>query len=153
VGFYNLKILTGFIFVLATPISIAYAQEPKVVKPITSSVLYTQLLEAIRPRVEFELKTKVKFKVNKMNVAGNWAYLEVVPLQMNGHFIDYSKTKFRNVDIDLSDPQDKALLTNYALLKKTGSRWYEIRQESFQIRANINWGEYFSVKPEVFGYE
>ena len=144
-------LLPAFLVLFVSTPSIG--QEKTVIKPEVSSTLYKQLLSAIRPRVEFELKTKVKFKVHKMNVDGNWAYLEVVPLRMNGQYVDYSKTKFKNADLDLTDLQQKALLINYSMLKKVEHRWYEIRQESFQIRANINWGEYFPVKSALFGYE
>ncbi len=129
------------------------AADIKVVKPVEGSLVYKKLLNAIRPRIEYELKTTVRLSVKKMNMQGNWAYLEVLPLQVDGQPIDYSKTKFKNANLDLSEPNQAEMLINYALLKLVDGRWYEVRQESFQILANINWGEYFPVKYELFGYE
>jgi len=129
------------------------AADIKVVKPVAGSLVYKKLLNAIRPRIEYELKTTVRLTVKKMNMQGNWAYLEVLPLQIDGHAIDYSKTKFKDANLDLSDPNQAEMLINYALLKLVDGRWYEVRQESFQILANINWGEYFPVKYELFNYE
>ena len=148
-----MPLVTAFVWISLMGIQTSLAQNFAVAKPVVGSLEYKKLLNAIRPRVEYELKTAVKFVVKKMNVMGEWAYLEVLPKQQNGKPIDYSKTKFKHANLDIKDPHQASMLTNYVLLKKVDGRWFEIRQESFQILANINWSEYFPVKHELFGYE
>lgn len=68
-------------------------------------------MDAIREPAEKELKQKVIFNVDRLRVAGNWAYAKVLPTGPKGDPVDYSKTKFQKlIDLGAFDPQGEALL-------------------------------------------
>ena len=68
-------------------------------------------MDALRVPVEKELKQRVIFKVERLRVAGDWAYVRVSPTRPDGDEIDFSKTKYRKqVELGAFDPQGEALL-------------------------------------------
>ena len=68
-------------------------------------------MDAIREPAEREFKQKVIFKVDRLRVAGEWAYARVTPTKPNGDEIDFSKTKYRKqIELGAFDPQGEALL-------------------------------------------
>ena len=69
------------------------------------------IMDALRVPAEKELKQSVIFKVDRLRVAGDWAYARVSPTRPNGDEIDFSKTKYRKqVELGAFDPQGEALL-------------------------------------------
>jgi hypothetical protein len=69
------------------------------------------IMDALREPVERDLKQKVIFKVDRLRVAGDWAYVRVSPTKPSGDEIDFSKTKYREqVEEGMFDPQGEALL-------------------------------------------
>lgn len=69
------------------------------------------IMDALRIPAEKELKQRVIFKVDRLRVAGDWAYARVSPTKPNGDDIDFSKTKYRKqVELGAFDPQGEALL-------------------------------------------
>jgi hypothetical protein len=69
------------------------------------------IMDAIREPAEREFKQKVIFKVERLRVAGEWAYARVSPTKPNGDEIDFSKTKYREqMELGAFDPQGEALL-------------------------------------------
>lgn len=77
------------------------------------------LMDAIRVPAENELKQKVIFNVDRLRVAGAWAYARVSPTRPDGSELNYSKTKFQEqIDLGLFDPQGEALL-----VQKANGRW------------------------------
>jgi len=68
-------------------------------------------MDAIRVPAEKEFKQSVIFKVDRLRVAGEWAYARVSPTKPNGDEIDFSKTKYRQlIELGAFDPQGEALL-------------------------------------------
>ena len=60
---------------------------------------------------EKDLGRKVIFKVDRLKVAGDWAFARVSPILPNGEAIDYSRTKYRKqLELGVFDPQAEALL-------------------------------------------
>ncbi len=69
------------------------------------------IMDALRVPVEKDLKQRVIFKVDRLRVAGDWAYARVSPTQPDGDEIDFSRTKYRKqVELGAFDPQGEALL-------------------------------------------
>ncbi|MEO5721506.1 MAG: hypothetical protein ABIR71_08560, partial [Chthoniobacterales bacterium] len=69
------------------------------------------IMDAIRQPAEKDLQLKVVFKVDRLRVAGDWAYARVLPIRPDGGKIDFSKTKYKeDLDLGMFDPQGEALL-------------------------------------------
>ncbi len=69
------------------------------------------IMDALRVPAKKDLGMTVIFKVDRLRVAGDWAYARVAPTKPNGDAIDFSKTKFREqMEADMFDPLGEALL-------------------------------------------
>lgn len=69
------------------------------------------IMDALRIPAEKDLGRKVIFKVDRLRVAGVWAYARVTPTQPDGSDIDFCRTKYRKqVELGAFDPQGEALL-------------------------------------------
>ena len=87
----------------------AFAQSART--PAPGSEERAAIMDALRVLAEKELKQSVIFKVERLRVAGDWAYARVSPTRPNGDEIDFSKTKYRKqVELGAFDPQGEALL-------------------------------------------
>ena len=76
------------------------------------------VMDALRGPAERDLKQPVIFKVEHLQVAGDWAFARVEALQPNGKPIDYSKTKYREAaEADMFGGGGEALL------KRTNGGW------------------------------
>lgn len=68
-------------------------------------------MDALRVPAEKDLKQRVIFKVDRLRVAGDWAFVRVTPTRPDGDEIDFSKTKYREqMELGAFDPQGEALL-------------------------------------------
>jgi hypothetical protein len=96
-----------------------FFQSPKPTEIGPKHPLRKPLLDALRPRVEGDLKQPVIFRVTKLHVLGDFAFVVCEPRTPADKPIDFKKTHY------------KALLeqgifdgaTTYALLKKVGGKW------------------------------
>ena len=87
----------------------AFAQSART--PAPGSEERAAIMDALRIPAEKELKQSVIFKVDRLRVAGDWAYARVSPTRPDGDEIDFSKTKYRKqVELGAFDPQGEALL-------------------------------------------
>lgn len=87
----------------------AFAQAAHTPKPGSSE--RAAIMDAIRGPAQKELKQTVIFNVDRLRVAGDWAYARVSPARPDGGELDYSKTKFqKQIDLGAFDPQGEALL-------------------------------------------
>ena len=79
--------------------------------PAPGSEERAAIMDALRVPAEKEFKQSVIFKVDRLRVAGDWAYARVTPTKPNGDEIDFSKTKYRKqMELGMFDPQGEALL-------------------------------------------
>ncbi len=90
----------------------------KVQSPKPGSALRKAVLDSLRVPAEKMLKGKVVFQVTKIQVLGNWAFVQGRPLQPNGKPFDYHGTRYQEA-IDAGAFDDGIL----GLLKKSGSKW------------------------------
>ncbi len=78
--------------------------------PAVGSEERKALMAAIRGPAEKDLKQKVIFNVDRLRVAGDWAYARVSPTRPDGSELNYSKTKFQEqIESGAFDPQGEAL--------------------------------------------
>jgi hypothetical protein len=77
------------------------------------------LLDALRPRIENDLKQKVIFRVTKLRVQGDFAFVVCEPRTPADKPIDFKKTHYK----ELMDQQIFDGATTYVLLKKVGGKW------------------------------
>ena len=97
----------------------ATAQTPKVIKPDMKNPLRKEVLNALRPSIEKDLKQKVIFKVESIRVYDGWAFVHVHPLQPNSKPIDFRKTKYKeNLEAGMFDGS-----STYALLRLSNKKW------------------------------
>ena len=89
----------------------AHALAQRAHTPAAGTEERAAIMDALRIPVEKDLKQRVIFKVERLRVAGDWAYARVSPTQPDGDEIDFSKTKYRKqVELGAFDPQGEALL-------------------------------------------
>ena len=80
-------------------------------RPAAGTEERAAIMDALRIPVEKELRQSVIFKVDRLRVAGDWAYARVSPTRPNGGEIDFSKTKYRQqIELGAFDAQGEALL-------------------------------------------
>ncbi len=68
--------------------------------PAVGSAERKAILDVIRKTCERDLQQKVIFKVTLLNVAGEWAAARVVPLRPDGGNIDFTNTKYKDLDAE-----------------------------------------------------
>ena len=79
--------------------------------PAPGSAERAAIMDALRAPAKKDFGRTVIFKVERLRVAGDWAYARVSPTLPDGGEIDYSKTKYRDqVEAGAFDPQGEALL-------------------------------------------
>jgi hypothetical protein len=75
-------------------------------------------MDVLRVPCEKDLGRKVIFRVPHLRLAGDWAFARVVPVQPDGKEIDYSRTKYAEVEADGAFDAE-----GEALLQRTGGTW------------------------------
>lgn len=86
--------------------------------PAAGSVERKAIMDALREPCEKDLGRKVIFRVHHLRLAGDWAFARVVPIQPNGKEIDYSRTKYAEVQAEGAFSG-----TGEALLRRNGASW------------------------------
>ena len=104
------------------------------------------ILDALRIPVRAELKKDVIFKVDRLKVQGDWAFLGGVPLQPDGSAMDYKGT------IHMEAIKEGAFDGGiFALLHKRDGKWKTVR---FIIGATdvpyVDWSQEFKAPEEIF---
>ena len=101
-----------------------FASSQGATTPKSGSAERKAILDAIRPRIERDLKLKVKFEVHHMKVSSGFAFVMAQPILTNGKRIDWRKTKYAQAYKDGYFGQ-----TALALLKKSGKSWRVLEYE------------------------
>lgn len=95
---------------------IATAQN--VYTPEKGSVERKAILDALRVPVERDLKQKIVFAADHLNVSGPWAFVGGDPQVPGGGSPNYRGTRYQAAkDADMFDNNF------FAILKRTGSKW------------------------------
>lgn len=91
----------------------------KLVRPKPGNPLRKAVLDGLRGPIQRDLGQKVIFMVDDIRVSGDWAYVQVSPVQPNSKPIDFSKTRYKEAMEEgfFDGPR------TYALLRKRGGQW------------------------------
>lgn len=111
--------LRTFLLVLGCSLLPAWsASAQKAHTPAAGTEERQAIMDGLREPVEKDLKQRVIFKVDRLRVAGNWAYARVSPLRPDGSAINFRQTRYRvAMEEGMFDPQGEALL------KYDGTGW------------------------------
>lgn len=74
--------------------SVGVSQAGDLYTPTQGSPERKALMDSLRVPVEADLHTPVVFKVDRLKVSGDWAFLLAVPQQPDGKKIDYRGTRY-----------------------------------------------------------
>ena len=126
-----------FLFVLIASCASARAQDT-LHTPKPNSSERKAIIDTLRAPVEKELKQKVVFRVQRLNVQNGWAFLQGVPQQPDGKPVNYRITPHQ-VAIEAGAFDDGIL----ALLRNEKGRW---RVVVYAIGSTDYPGEYWQQK-------
>jgi hypothetical protein len=112
--------LSSLIAVLLLSTVSAFAADPHTPKLGTPE--RKAIVDALRGPVRLELKKDVIFKINRLKVQGEWAFLAGVPLKPNGTQMDYRGTVHEEAIRE--GAFDGGI---FALLRKTQGQWTTVR--------------------------
>jgi hypothetical protein len=115
--------------------------------PAKGSAERAAILNALRIPVEKELKQKIVFSVQQLNVSGNWAFLSGEPQGANNDKPNYKSTKYK-------DAVDAGMFDNnfFALLKKTGGKWKVITHAiGCTDVCYLDWWKDYKAPKAIFG--
>lgn len=143
-----MKYFFFFIFVL----SFSFTNAQKVKQDLSKAVdnpARKEILEALKSKLQPQLKLKPKLLVKQLSVKGGFAYYAGEVRNENGQEIDFRKTSFREaVQEGLFDGPN----TN-ALLKKVQGKWKVL---TYSIGpTDVPWGcwwKEFKAPKEIFDY-
>jgi len=93
------------------------------------------ILDAVRASVESTLGIKVVFVVDRMTMAGDWAFTSLHPRDAAGHRIDYRHTRIAK---DFDPEQDSDLVG--ALVRRQGASWSLV--EHALLPTDVYWEEW-----------
>lgn len=113
--------------------------------PKPGDPLRSEVLDALRPRVENEVGQEVLFKIDQLRVSPRFAFLTAQPLTKSQEPIDYSKTKFAN-------SVREGLFDDWlcALLEKKDGEWKVLACEIGATDVPfVPWPEAFGVPREI----
>ncbi|MBL9114603.1 MAG: hypothetical protein JNJ83_06310 [Verrucomicrobiaceae bacterium] len=126
----------------------AGGEEAKVTTPEAGSALRKALCDAFRvPMIEEVNGQAVVFKIHKLNVIGEWAFI-VCSLQLaDDKEVDWSKTKYKSA-AKAGDLENNAA----GLLKKDEKGQWSVIEHSFNHTdvAWIGWDKKHGVSPKLF---
>lgn len=89
--------------------------------PKPGDSLRKAILDTLRVPVEKELNQKVVFKIDRLNVSGNWAFVRGVPQRPDGGAVDYRGTPY-------ADAIEAGVFDDWfcALLRRQRGSWHVV---------------------------
>ena len=105
------------------------------------------ILDAIRPRIEAEMRGPVEFVVRILNVKDGWAFAVLDPQRPGGKKINPYDT------IHAADAEYMDGLTVYALTRKSGGRWGLIDSVTGPTDVAYEpWPDQYGAPRAIFGF-
>ena len=118
--------------------------EASPVTPAKESKAFREIMAAVADPVEDAVHQKVKFRINHIMMQKDWAFVDALPLTMEGKRIDYTGTMFE----EWIEEADEVL---WVLLRYKRGRWYIVEKEFFTTEATwIDWPQYFRAPSGIF---
>ena len=142
----------GLVLAAGTAAGVAAAGDWE--SPARGSQLRADLLDALRPMVEWQLGAPVEFVVTEMRVKGDHAFATLVPQRPGGGRIDMAQTPMvlrEEFDPALADGGDHV----EALWVKSGRQWVAVHHAVGATGVWYSWepicAEFRDVIPEACG--
>ena len=121
----------------------AFAQ---VYTPKAGSAERKAIMDALRLPVEKQLGKQVIFKVERLNVQDDWAFMTGVPKQANGQAMDYRGTPIYQSFKD-------GMFSDFvcALLRKKGDKWQVVIHKLGPTDVPyVDWSERYKAPAAIF---
>lgn len=124
---------------LALIINVAIAQD-KVTSPAQGTPERKVILDALRPKVEAELKAELVFVVSEIRASADWAFVMAQPQRKDGKKLDGKKIYGEHWE-------HRDGLTVTAVLRKKANQWTLLE---YQVGAtDVWWAQYCEQKSSV----
>ncbi len=105
------------------------------------------ILDAIRPRVEAEMRGPVEFVVTMFRAEDGWAFAILEPQRPGGGKINVRETGYAR-DHEFMDG-----LTVYALTRSVGGKWYLVDAVTGPTDAAFTpWPDFYGAPRSIFGF-
>lgn len=118
-----------------------------VYEPARGTAERKAILDAVRPKVESEMRGPVEFVVSSLRVSDGWAFAQLQPQRPGGVPIDPAQTSFA-ADIEFMDG-----LTVWALLRGSGSTWSLIDSVTGPTDVAFEpWPDRYGAPRVIFGF-
>jgi hypothetical protein len=107
----------------------------RIYTPPAGSAERKAIMDALRVPIQRELKQSIVFKVDTLNVSGEWAFLRGMPQRPNGSRVNFRITRYREAQrLGMFDEGVTGLL------RKRGGRW---RVVTYNIGAtDVAWDDW-----------
>ncbi|MEL6819351.1 MAG: hypothetical protein AAFP80_11945 [Pseudomonadota bacterium] len=135
----------GFIILLAMSVS-AMAQTPY--EPARGTAERKAILDAVRAKIEAEMRGPVEFVVGSLQVLDGWAFARLEPQRPGGRPIDPANTVWAD-DIEMMDG-----LTVWALMRETTGGWGLVDAVTGPTDVAFwGWWDFYGAPEEIFGLQ
>ncbi|MEM0899394.1 MAG: hypothetical protein AAGI92_05530 [Pseudomonadota bacterium] len=105
------------------------------------------ILDAVRPRIEAEMRGEVEFVVQSLRVLDGWAFAVLDPQRPGGRPIDIADTGYAD-DLYIMDG-----LTVFALMRERDGRWHLIDSVTGPTDVAFQpWPEFYGAPRIIFGF-
>lgn len=116
-------------------------------EPRRGSAERSEILDALRPAIEAEMRGPVEFVIQQFRASDGWAFVIADPQRPGGGVIDVRETAFAD-DADMMDG-----LRVYALCRWSGERWNLIEHSTGPTDVVFEpWPRLYGAPAEIFGF-
>lgn len=142
----TIKALFMAIFLAGITLAQGKAQQPY--QPMRGTAERTAILNAVRPKIEAEMRGPVIFVVRTLRVLDGWAFMQLDPQRPDGRPINPANTIWAD-DIEMMDG-----LTVWALARNSTGGWGLVDAVTGPTDvAFFNWPEFYGAPAVIFGFE
>ncbi|MEO0543225.1 MAG: hypothetical protein AAFY99_05340 [Pseudomonadota bacterium] len=137
--------LLAFVILFGTMLS---ASAQTFYEPPRGSDERKAILDAMRPKIETEMRGPVEFVVVRLRVMDGFAFAQLEPQRPGGNPINPANTVWAN-DIEMMDG-----LTVWGLAYEGSSGWGLVDAVTGPTDvAFFNWPEFYGAPPQIFGFQ
>ncbi|MEO1744962.1 MAG: hypothetical protein AAFR13_00360 [Pseudomonadota bacterium] len=130
---------------VAAMLSSAFAQN--IYEPARGTAERKAILDAVRPKIEAEMRGPVEFVVGRLRAQDGWAFAQLDPQRPGGTPINPAQTGWAR-DVDFMDG-----LTVWALMRRTERGWFLIDAITGPTDvAFLHWPDVYGAPRAIFGF-
>ncbi|MEO1702949.1 MAG: hypothetical protein AAFR71_12955 [Pseudomonadota bacterium] len=139
------SIFFGFVILFATS-GLSLAQSSY--EPTRGSAERKAILNAVRPKIEAEMRGPVEFVVSNLQVMNGWAFAQLEPQRPGGRPINPANTIWAD-DIEMMDG-----LTVWALVRNSTGGWGLVDAVTGPTDVAFwGWWDFYGAPREIFGLQ